>query len=36
MACFPHELEGLSDQEIIDNKPELGDLLLKIKPFLKK
>ena len=32
---FPHELEGLSDQEITDNKPSLGDLLLKIKPFLK-
>ncbi|MBT3992871.1 MAG: hypoxanthine phosphoribosyltransferase, partial [Gammaproteobacteria bacterium] len=33
---FPHELEGLSLQEIIDSKPELGDLIKQIKPFLSK
>jgi hypoxanthine phosphoribosyltransferase len=33
---FPHELEGLSLQEIIDSKPELKDLIRQIKPFLSK
>ena len=33
---FPHELEGLSIQEIIEFKPELGSLIKKIKPFLSK
>ena len=33
---FPHELEGLSFDEISLNKPELGVLISKIKPFLKK
>ena len=31
---FPHELEGLSMDEIIDFKPELSDLAKKIKPFI--
>jgi len=31
---FPHELEGLSVNEIIEFKPELSDLVKKIKPFL--
>ena len=31
---FPHELEGLSAEEIIKNKPELKDLLDKITPKL--
>ena len=31
---FPHELEGLSSEEIIKNKPELKDLLDKITPKL--
>ena len=30
---FPHELEGLSMDEIIDFKPELSNLVKKIKPF---
>jgi hypoxanthine phosphoribosyltransferase len=31
---FPHELEGLSMDEIIQFKPELSDLVKKIKPFI--
>ena len=31
---FPHELEGLSVEEIIEFKPELSDLVKKIKPFI--
>ena len=31
---FPHELEGLSMDEIIEFKPELLDLAEKIKPFI--
>ena len=31
---FPHELEGLSIEEIIEFKPELSDLAEKIKPFI--
>ncbi|MDC0080018.1 phosphoribosyltransferase family protein [Pseudomonadota bacterium] len=31
---FPHELEGLSMDEIIEFKPELSDLIEKIKPFI--
>ena len=31
---FPHELEGLSMDEIIEFKPELSDLAKKIKPFI--
>jgi len=31
---FPHELEGLSLDEIIEFKPELSDLAKKIKPFI--
>jgi len=31
---FPHELEGLSIDEIIESKPELSDLAKKIKPFI--
>jgi hypoxanthine phosphoribosyltransferase len=31
---FPHELEGLSLEEIIECKPELSDLAEKIKPFI--
>ena len=31
---FPHELEGLSIEEIIQNKPALSDLFQTIKPFL--
>ena len=31
---FPHELEGLSMDEITEFKPELSDLLEKIKPFI--
>ena len=29
---FPHELEGLTRQEMIDFKPELSDIIDKIKP----
>ena len=32
---FPHELEGLSAQEIIDNKPEMKDLLEELIPKIK-
>ena len=28
---FPHELDGLSVEEIIENKPELANLIDKIK-----
>ena len=31
---FPHELEGLSIEEIIKFKPELADFAEKIKPFI--
>ena len=31
---FPHELEGLSMDEIIEFKPELSNLAEKIKPFI--
>ena len=31
---FPHELEGLSMDEIIQFKPELSNLVKKIKPFI--
>ena len=31
---FPHELEGLSMDEIIQFKPELAELVKKIKPFI--
>ena len=31
---FPHELEGLSIEEIIEFKPELADFAKKIKPFI--
>ena len=31
---FPHELEGLSIEEIIEFKPELSDFAEKIKPFV--
>jgi hypothetical protein len=31
---FPHELEGLSIDEIHQFKPELAELINKIKPFL--
>ena len=31
---FPHELEGLSMDEILEFKPELSDLAEKIKPFI--
>ena len=31
---FPHELEGLSIDEIIEFKPELSDLVKKIKRFI--
>jgi hypoxanthine phosphoribosyltransferase len=31
---FPHELEGLSVDEIIEFKPELSELVKKIKPFI--
>ena len=31
---FPHELEGLSMDEIIEFKPEHSDLVKKIKPFI--
>ena len=31
---FPHELEGLSLEEIQKNKPELQDLMDKIKEYL--
>ena len=32
---FPHELEGLTFEEIKDNKPEINDLLEKLKPQIK-
>ena len=31
---FPHELEGLSIEEIIEFKPELSDFAEKIKPYI--
>ena len=31
---FPHELEGLTIEEIKENKPELKNLLSKIKPII--
>ena len=31
---FPHELQGLSVDEIIQNKPELAELAEKIKPLI--
>ena len=31
---FPHELEGLSIEEITEIKPELSDLIEKIKPLI--
>ena len=31
---FPHELEGLSLEEIKQNKPELDDLIENIKPYI--
>jgi len=33
---FPHELEGLTVEEITQNKPELSNLIDEIKPLLKK
>ena len=33
---FPHELEDLTIEEIISNKPELKDLIHKIKPHLNE
>ena len=33
---FPHELEGLSIEEITEHKPELSGLIDKINPLLKK
>ena len=33
---FPHELEGLTPEEIAENKPELSGLIDKINPLLKK
>jgi hypoxanthine phosphoribosyltransferase len=33
---FPHELHGLSIQEISENKPELKDLIPKISEFIKE
>mgnify|MGYP001179240779 FL=1 len=32
---FPHELQGLSEQEIKLNKPELKKLIGKITPHIK-
>ena len=32
---FPHELEGLSMQEIKDNKPEISKLIDQISPLIK-
>ena len=32
---FPHELEGLSSQEIKDNKPEVSKLIDQISPLIK-
>ena len=32
---FPHELQGLNIEEIIQNKPELSKLIDQIKPLLK-
>ena len=32
---FPHELDGLDVQEIIDSKPELHKVINKIKPILQ-
>ena len=31
---FPHELDGLSLEEILENKPELSNLIDKIKPHI--
>ena len=33
---FPHELEGLSAEEIIENKPELSKIIEKILPEIQK
>lgn len=32
---FPHELAGLTKEEIIQNKPDLSEYFEKIKPFIK-
>ena len=32
---FPHELEGLSMQEIKENKPEVSKLIDQISPLIK-
>ena len=32
---FPHELQGLNIEEIVQNKPELSKLIDQIKPLLK-
>jgi hypoxanthine phosphoribosyltransferase len=32
---FPHELDGLEVQEMIDSKPELHKVINKIKPILQ-
>ena len=31
---FPHELEGLTAEEIKENKPQIGKLIQKIEPLL--
>ncbi len=33
---FPHELEGLSIEEIVQNKPALSEYFEKIKPFINQ
>ena len=33
---FPHELDGLTVEEIKENKPELKDLIDKISPIINK
>ena len=33
---FPHELEGLSIEEIVQNKPSLSEYFEKIKPFINQ
>lgn len=33
---FPHELEGLTWSEMLENKPELGGLLDRLSPYLNR
>ena len=36
MVSFPHELDGLTVEELKANKPELGDLVSKISHIIEE